>query len=213
MTHNPEIGYLYINGLTNGETKRHEQLAQWWWRRAGLELNHAHLDWFSGSLEDKVNEVELKSRALLEKFGKAALIGSSAGVSLALNSYFDRLKDENVCVVLTHGRVRTGDYAETDKNSMSSRAGLDTHSPSQAFYDSVTRAEQEVLPNLSDEQKERILQLTQLTDLVAPIDTCLIEGVQTHRSITFGHGGGFMAHLLADRDMIARFAEEQLASN
>jgi len=37
-----------------------------------------------------------------------------------------------------------------------------------------------------------------------------VEGAQAHRSKTFGHTGGFVAHLLADRDIILRFAEAQL---
>ena len=37
-----------------------------------------------------------------------------------------------------------------------------------------------------------------------------IDGVQEHRSLAFGHSGGFIAHLLADRDLIIDFADKAL---
>lgn len=42
--------YLYINGLGTGQTKPNEMVAFWWWRRAGLHIEHAHIDWYDGKL-------------------------------------------------------------------------------------------------------------------------------------------------------------------
>ena len=46
--------------------------------------------------------------------------------------------------------------------------------------------------------------------IIVPIELAGISGVKTHRSISFGHSGGFISHAFADRDMIRRFAEEAL---
>lgn len=61
---------------------------------------------------------------------------------------------------------------------------------------------------LSEEEKVRILVLTQMTDLVVPLETMQIPGAQTHRSFAFGHSGGFLAHIIrADRDLIINFVK------
>ena len=65
---------------------------------------------------------------------------------------------------------------------------------------------------LTEQDKERLLILTQLTDMVVPMDTMMIDGVKQHRSLAFGHSGGFLAHLLADRNMIAEFAETRVGN-
>jgi hypothetical protein len=74
----------------------------------------------------------------------------------------------------------------------------------------VRHAEKKVLPALSPKDKSRILVLTQLTDMVVPLDCMGIEGVREHTSFTFGHIGGFAAHLMADRNLIVDFAKSQL---
>jgi len=94
--------------------------------------------------------------------------------------------------------------------SLHHKAHIDTQKPSQSFFDSVTLAKTQVLPVLSDYDKKRLLILTQVTDMVVPLDCMKIEGVQEHRSLAFGHSGGFIAHLIGDRDMIADFAKQQL---
>lgn len=205
------IGYLYINGRNDGSVKTKDKLAHWWWKQAGLELHHAQINWFEGSLDEKIEIIEWQARELLGRFGHAALIGASAGTSLALNTFYERLREDSVCVVAAHGRVRAGDYPKENKNSLYQRAFADVGHASQAFYDSVTRAENEVLPNLSAEDKRRVLVLTQLTDLIAPLETCMIDGVQQHRSLALGHSGGSIAHMFADRDLIINFASEALS--
>jgi hypothetical protein len=203
-----QIGYLYINGLGDGQTTTKDKAVKWWWQRAGQDIQHAHINWYDDkTLEDKLKSVEQKVDEMLHSFGSVAIIGSSAGGSLALNAFY-RLKDKNVCAVITHGRLRAGNYTDNQRNSLHHRAHLDTDMPSQSFFDSVTMAESEVIPRLSDEDKERLLVLTQLTDLVVPMECMGIEGVQQHRSLAFGHSGGFVAHMIGDRDIIARFAQE-----
>lgn len=200
-----QIGYLYINGLGNGQTKLHGKLAVWWWRRAGVELHHAHVNWFDGaSAEAKINDTAAQASELLKKYDALVLIGSSAGGSLALNSFY-RLRDENVRAVIAHGRLKEGKLPRNSRNSLVNRAGA-----SQSFFDNVKLAEDRTVPALDQEDKKRLLVLTQLTDMVVPMHCMVIEGVLKHRSFAFGHSGGFLAHLLADRNLIIRFANQKL---
>lgn len=181
-----------------------------WWRHAGVDFRHAQVNWFDGvSFKDRLAETAGKTDELIKQFGGAAIIGSSAGGNLALNTFF-RLRDKNVCVINAHGRLRAGDYHDRNRNSLFHRAHLDTDKSSRSFYDGVMYAENNVLPNLTAADRQRILVLSQLTDLVVPTGLMSIEGVQEHRSLTFGHSGGFAAHLLTDRDLIIEFATKAL---
>jgi hypothetical protein len=207
---NQEIGYLYINGLGDGATTLKDHVVRWWWKQKALDIQHAHINWYDGkSFEDKLQAVSRKVNEMLSDFGGVAIIGSSAGGSLALNT-FSRLRNETICAVIAHGRLQAGDYSSNSRNSMHHRAHLDTPKPSQSFYDSVMQAEQEVIPRLSNDDKSRLLVLSQLTDLVVPLECMGIEGVDEHRSVAFGHSGGFVAHLIGDRDIISAFARTQL---
>lgn len=199
-----------MNGLGSGAPTQKDRLVLWWWRRVGLRTVHAHIDWYDGaSLQAKVSSIEQHVKNLLQQHAYVVMIGSSAGASLALN-VFARIKNEPVCVVCAHGRVGTGRYRITHRNSLYRRAGMATARASQAFYDGVMLADGEVIPTLSVEDKSRILVLTQLTDLVVPPHLMRIEGARTHRSFAFGHGGGFLAHIFADRDLIVAFARDRL---
>lgn len=210
---NNQIGYLYINGLGNGAITPKDRLVRWWWSNSGKTIEHAQINWYDGgTLGEKENQIEDKINEMLKTFGGVAIIGGSAGGSLALNTYA-RLKHKNVCAVAAHARVKVGAYKDTDWMSLHRRAKMDTDHPSQAFADSVRKVEDETVPNFSLEDKARVLNLTQLTDLVVDLELMQIEGVETHRSLAFGHSGGFLAHLLADRDLIGNFAERQLNSN
>lgn len=203
-----ELAVLYINGLGDGSIRAKDRLVQRWWRHTGINFHYAEVDWYDGSsFDDRLAEMAAKTDELITEFGRVAIIGSSAGGSLALNTFF-KLRDKNICVINAHGRLRKGDY--TNRNSLHHRAHLDTNKPSQSFYDSVTRVENEVLPNLTKQEKQRILVLSQLTDLVVPTELMSIEAVKEHKSLAFGHSGGFLAHLLADRDLIIDFANKEL---
>lgn len=202
------IGYLYVNGLGRGDITLKDRMVRWWWARAGRTIEHAQVDWYDGrNLAEKERQVREKVEQMLQTFGAVAIIGGSAGGGLALN-VFSQMKDKNICAVTAHARVKVGGYEDSDRKSLFRRAKLGTKTPSQAFYDSVTKAESETIPSLTDADKSRLLNLTQLTDMVVPPDLMQIEGVQTHQSLAFGHAGGFLAHLLADRDLIIRFAEQ-----
>ena len=202
------IGYLYINGLGDGSTTPKDKLVSWWWRRKNLTIEHAHVNWYDGgSYDEKLLQIEQKVDEMLRTFGSVAIIGSSAGGSLALNTLFS-MRDKNVCAVVAHGRIKAGDYPKAHRMSLVHRAHLDTSKPSQAFFDSVMHCENTTMQDMSDTDKQRVLLLTQLTDMVVPMD-CMTDGeLAEHRSIAFGHSGGFLAHLIADRDLITDFASK-----
>jgi len=201
------IGYLYINGLNDGQTKRQDRLAFWWWRRKGIELRHAHVNWLDGrSLDDKVNDLEIQLGEMLEQFSGVALIGTSAGGSLALNT-FHRLKGRNICAVTAHARLKVGDYSQEQKNSMYRRANMDTDRPCKAFFDSVANVEADIISEVSESEIQRLLTLSSITDMIVPPSLMSVEGVRNHRSLAFGHAGGYLAHMIADRNLTIRFSE------
>lgn len=202
-----ELAALYINGLGDGSIGLKDKLVQWWWRRSGMHFHHARVNWYDGrSFDELLAEIVVTANELITKFERVAIIGSSAGGSLALNTFFE-LRDKNIRVINAHGRLRKGDY--TNHNSLYHRAHLDADKPSQSFYDSVLHAEREVLPCLTEQEKQRVLVLSQLTDLVVPTELMSIEGVKEHKSFAFGHSGGFLAHLFADRDLIIKFVDSE----
>ncbi len=202
-----KIGYLYINGLIVSKIKFIDRLVSWWWRRAGIDIQLAKVNWFDGAtIEHRIELIVEKVNAMLKQNNLVVLIGSSAGGSLAINA-FDRLKTKNVCAVIAHGRLKVGNYKNTDKLSLfhSARIGQPVSAPS--FMESVQIAEQKSIPNLSKSDKNRIMTMTQITDEVVPVSTMIISGVDTHRSIAFGHRMGFVAHIIIGRKRIIKFAQ------
>lgn len=204
-----KVGFVYINGLNDGQTKK-DNLVRWWWEQGGHTLQLARINWHDGgSLDEKVDQVEAQVYGMLGLFGGAALIGSSAGGGLVLNAYA-KMKKANIVAISAHGRMKEGDYSNEHRMSIRRRAHIGTSKASPAFVESIARVEHETIPGLSPKDRERILNLTQLTDMVVAPELMQIPGVQTHRSLAFGHTGAFFAHLFADRDLIARFAQERL---
>lgn len=206
-----KIAYLYINGLGDGTTKPHEKLAQWWWQRAGVELAHMQVNWYEGSFEEKLATGVANVEQLLERYDGAVIMGASAGGSLAVN-IFGQLAARNVCAVSAHARLRTGDFPPGHRMAIQRDIPYRHFPhPSPSFYDSMTAVEQ-MTARLTPEQTRRILTLTQLTDLIVPTETMTIPGAPSYRSFAFGHSGGFLAHFLADRDRVMRFAQSVLSS-
>ena len=200
-----KLSVLYINGLGSGKLSAKDRLVIWWWKRAGVDFHHAQVDWYGEqSFDDLLSRVVTQADEIMKQSEQVIVIGSSAGGSLALNTFF-QLRHKNIYAVNAHGRLRAGTFANKHFNSLYRRAKLDTNKPAQGFYDSVMYAENTVLPKLTSGDKRRILVLSQLTDLVVPINLMLIDGVREYRSLAFGHSGGFVAHLFADRDLIIHY--------
>ncbi len=203
------FGYLYINGLGYGNDRPQERIIKWWWNRIEITLKHVRTDWYDdGTFDEKLATVIKRANAMLDHFDGVVIIGTSAGGSLALNAFYN-LKDKNVCLVSSHGRLKVGWYPDTDRRSLYRRARFHTKKPLHAFANSVRQAER-LLAILTAKDKRRILVLDQLTDLIVPLKTMKVDGATTHHSITLGHSGGLIAHMIADRDLIVRFAHRVL---
>lgn len=212
MSTKDKLAVLYINGLGDGSIGVVDRLVKAWWELAGVEFKHAQVNWFD---EEKFNNhlerLVGQAKGFIHEFGRVAIIGSSAGGSMAGN-VFGALKGESVCLVSSRGRLRVGDYDGSDPNSLHRRAYLHTSKPSQSFFDSVKHFEDKVLPHLTDEDRQRILILSQLTDMVVPLSLMSISGVEEHRSFALGHAGGYLAHMFTDRDLIIDFALQNPSS-
>src|ERR1041384_999542 len=96
---------LFLNGLGNGETRRREQIAFDYLKKRGLEVTHHNVAWLSGnSFEDLLQSAIKVARKLLQQKGRIAIIGSSAGGSMAVN-VFSALQDDEVRIVSLCGRL------------------------------------------------------------------------------------------------------------
>lgn len=181
---------LLFNGLTDGKTRRREQLAVDYLARRGIDATHHGVNWLSGaSFEALRQDATEAARELLQQKGRLAIVGSSAGGSLALD-VFSELQDENVRVISLCGRLHPGDYNPASKQSLESAAHLGTPKASQSFYDSVTYCDQIAIPAIKDENLYKITVIKQLTDLVVPRETMDIPGVEPIIVPGFGHGMG-----------------------
>lgn len=123
------------------------------------------------------------------------------------------MNSERVRAVAAHARLREGNFAPSHRMAMR-RTSPYQHFPksSPSFYDSV-KAVERAMAECGAEQKSRLLTLTQLTDLVVPVETMTIPGARSHRSIAFGHSGGALAHLTADRDIVREFRADGMAAD
>lgn len=196
-----EISYIYLNGLGDGSKHWHEKLAMRWWDKNDTPLEHLPVNWYSEpDLDELVESITLRIDELLRTTGRVAIIGSSASGSLAVNLLHAN-KNKDVLAIIAHGRLAKGSYPSNSHMSLENRA-----KKSKTFYESVERAEA-VIPRLSEGEKQKILVLTQLTDMVVPLETMAIPGTKMHRSLALGHSGGFLAHLIVDRDIIVDFSK------
>lgn len=147
---------------------------------------------------------------MLQHYDGVAILGSSAGGSLAINA-FAKLKEKNVCVVAAHSRLAVGNYANNQKSSLyhSARMGKKISAPS--FYESVKIAEDVSIPSFSKLDKRRIMIMVQLTDGVVPLETMYIDGAWQMRTKALGHRMGFISHFIVKRDKVIEFANEVLS--
>lgn len=201
--------YLYINGLSNGAVSTKDRIAKWWWRRGDLQLEMFEVDWYRYSLDELERQVLVRVNELLWTYEHVVLIGVSAGGSLALN-VFVQIAEQDVVLVLAHARLKSGNYPANSRMSLGRRAKIGTNHESLAFRDSVEKAESKSTPLLSGEMKNKILNLVQLTDCVVAPRLMQLADVKTHHSFAFGHFGGYIAHMFADRNIIRDFVNKSV---
>lgn len=181
---------ILFNGLGRGETRKREQLAINYLGKRGLHVEHYHINWLSEDPFDVLlHDATEATQKLLKRHGRLAIIGSSAGGSMAIN-VFSKLQDENVQAVSLCGRLHLGNYDPSDKRSLDAKAYIGTSKASQSFFDSVTYCDQIAIPAIKNENLHKITVIKQLTDLVVPRETMDIPGIEPIVVPGFGHGMG-----------------------
>jgi hypothetical protein len=195
---------LYINGL--GTEHAFVPALQKYWQRAGVDFEPAVVDWYDGkSLAGKLRRLDRQIANLLKNHDRLILLGSSAGASLAVNSFVRHL-DDPVCVSV-HGRLRRGNVCWPDWRTLERAAHLRSERPSQSFYNSVKMCENETLPVLGAKDLSRIEIFKPLIDPVVPQKTMNVPGTKTHRMLALGHKHAAIAHLIFGRDRTLKFAK------
>lgn len=181
---------LYLNGLTNGTTRKREQLAIDYLAKRGIQVEHIPIDWRSDEpFEKLLDRLVSITRKRLKEHGKLVLIGSSAGGSLALN-VFKKVDNKSLSVVTLCSRLHDARLAWWDWRTMERMAYIGTSKAGQLFVDSVAYCTNETIPKLTKTDKQRITILQQITDSVVPKRTMSIDGVRTYKVPAFGHGWG-----------------------
>lgn len=197
------VSYLYINGLGSGSRSFLDYLIDTWWSLNDKNLIRFPVNWYAvQSLDELIASVSRKVDLLLKKSDRVVIIGSSAGGSLAINVLCAK-NTENLLVVTSRSRIKRGVFRPNKKKSLEFKARK-----SRLFYECVLTVQRNI-DQLTNEQKNRILILTPLTDQIVPIQTMLVNDITTHVSITFGHFGGYLAHMIADISLIDRFVRSK----
>lgn len=178
---------LYINGLGDGTTQEYEAMAFKKMRHLGFNVVHAHVQWrkeqdFSKLLEELV----LQARELVENDNELTIIGLSAGGSMALNLYA-KLNNKNIKIISIIGRLRKGFVLPWSYRTMKRAAHFGTRHESKIFYDSVMHCEDSTIPSLAIVDRQNIITLKPITDLIVPLNTMSIAGVKNIRIPALGH--------------------------
>ncbi len=181
---------LFFNGLTDGTTRKREQLAINYLAERGIIVEHIPINWRSDELfTDMIAGLTELTSQKLKEHGELLLIGSSAGGSLALN-VFKQVNSRNLYAVTLCSRLHDAKLPWWDRRTMERMAYIGTPKASQAFVDSVAYCTNTTILALTSEDKERIVIVQQLADSVVPRPTMGIEGVQVHKVAAIGHGWG-----------------------
>lgn len=184
---------LYFNGLTNGRTRRREQLAMRYLAKCGIMVEHVSIDWRSDeSFEDLLDRLTKLTKQKLREYGELTLIGASAGGSLALN-VFGRISNNKLRAITLCSRLRLAKLPWWDRRMLKRMAYIGTPKASQKFYDSVVYCTKMTIPKLTKADKKRIIIVRQLADTVVPRATMGINGVRVYKVFAIGHGWGIAA--------------------
>jgi hypothetical protein len=195
MSKNEKPAILYINGLGDGKTKLRQRLVLANMNWHGYQYWHAHVNWLSDeSFQDHLRKTSELAQGLLTAKGRLAIVGSSAGASMAFN-IFGKLAAQNrdLWAISLCGRTSEGQLPKWDWRTLEWAAHLGKAKQSQSFYDSVKYCEQETLPGLNHEQRQRLFINHQLFDLVVPNSTQLVNDVPESKLPVLGHGLGILA--------------------
>lgn len=185
---------LYINGFGNKLPNLTKKFIFFCWRNYNVKFCFTDIDWLDGeTFECKKNKIKEIANKIISENGKIILFGLSAGGSLALN-VFKELSPKDVFFVSINGCLHLGNYSNDDKGGIFEKNKIKALKSSPAFLNSVINLEKNVIPNLSDEDKKRMLIFRPLIDSVVPKHLMKIEKVRTVNSLLIGHDSSMIYH-------------------
>lgn len=190
MSKNDSLYALYFNGLGSGATRKREKLAIRYLAKHGIKVEHVSIDWRSDeSFSSLLNRTVTITQEHLKKHRKLLLIGSSAGGSLAVN-ILGTLHDKDLSVVTLCSRLHEASLPWWEYRSLKRMAYVGTSNASQSFFDSVVYCSDITIPNLTKQDKDRMVIVRQWADDVVPRRTMSIDGVRIYKVPALGHGWG-----------------------
>ena len=186
---------LYFNGLGNGEPRLREALVMGPARARGYKIVPRKTDWSSKEpySEQLANDVAF-TKGLLSQTARMILVGSSAGVSRAINVFGEMAERRDLLgVVGLCGRTSVGDLAPWDWRTMDRMAHMgDNGNAYPAFCESVAHVESAV-SNLAPDRLEDIVLMHHYGDELVPHQTQVIAGTSQEFLLAPGHGVGILA--------------------
>jgi len=191
---------LYLNGLGTGKPRKREQIAMRYvvryFKRHDMTITHIPINWFSQESFDRLYQDTVQTvRAHCKKHDRVVLVGVSAGGSLAVN-VMSQLHDPKLSVVTVCSPLRITTLPWWDKRNLAYLAKLGTSKPSQRLFDSVTCCNNTAIPNLTMQDKQRIITVRQWMDQIVPKSTMTVPGIRTYRVPGIGHIFGIIAGAL-----------------
>lgn len=153
------------------------------WYKSGLQPIFYKLDWHNGEFDEKLEDLLTAIDIELEEGKLVSLLGTSAGVSMAMNAFLERTEQIDSVVGIS-GRLRSGGWGprSLDSRSLSSIA----------FKDSVHRFESRE-QELSEGDRAKVLIVRALIDELVPHNTAKLEGAYDYRLPVPEHGFSIFA--------------------
>jgi hypothetical protein len=149
------------------------------WKKYGFTPHVHDVRWKDGENEfqPKLERLIAVIDELHSHDGIVSLVGTSAGGSAVLNAFFDR-KDKIHRVVNVCGRLRAGQNVYPTLEDASQK--------SLAFKNSVTLFENRE-PQLTDEERNKILTIRALFDEIVPTSTTILQGATNIQIFSVEH--------------------------
>lgn len=187
---------IYIPGLGDNKNVRGQRVAVGLWRIWGVRPHVYQMKWADKQPYQPKFKSLLKLIDELSQQGTVALVGSSAGATVALNAFAarPRLVKAVVCIA---GKVNNPQTI-----------GLHYLRDSPAFGESA-QAVVSSLAQLGSEERLRMLSLFAAVDPIVPARDSIIEGAHNRRLPTIGHPVTIATQLIFGAPLFLHFIKRQ----
>jgi hypothetical protein len=162
------------------------------WKYYGLTPHVLNVGWKDGEDFDTKYIRLIKETKDITKLGPTAIMGTSAGGSMAFNIFMELWPGINSAINVC-GRLKKGDENDFREKTQTS----------QAFAKSVAMFEEKI-PKLTQEQKQRMLIIrSRIYDECVPKETSEVKGIKQIELPIPGHGLCISAEvtIFAERDI------------